>query len=72
MSDRRETVPAAAVARPRMPRWVKMLIALGAVVAVVVAVMLLAGGDHSPQRHTGGGDAAQHTPPPGITHGEQP
>jgi hypothetical protein len=40
---------------PRMPRWVKLSLILGAVlVLLVVAVMLLAGGGHGPSRHTPG------------------
>jgi hypothetical protein len=72
MSDQLDTQPAASAAPPRMPRWVKVLIAVGAVVAVVVVVMLAVGGEHSPQRHFGGDNVPEHTPPPGITHGEQP
>lgn len=72
MSDPPDTRPAAPAAPPRMPRWVKVVIAVGAVVAVAVVVMLAVGGEHSPQRHFGGDNAPERTPPPVITHGEQP
>lgn len=41
-------------ATPGMPRWVKTLIVLAALVAVLVVVGLLTGG-HGPGRHLGSG-----------------
>ena len=40
---------------PRMPRWVKLSLILGAVlVLAVVIAMLIAGGGHGPSRHAPG------------------
>lgn len=73
MSEQLDTPPPAPGREPRMPRWVKVLMGVGAVIAVALVVMLVVGGEHSPQRHLGGGSSApEHTPPPGVTHGEQP
>lgn len=72
MSDQLEEQPARHEAPPRMPRWVKVLIGVAVVVVVAVVVMLLVGGEHSPQRHLGGGSTSgEHTPPPGMTHGDE-
>jgi hypothetical protein len=68
-------------ARPKVPRWVKVLAIIAVVVALaVVVVMKLSGGQHGPGRHLPGGSGGEapaptvpggggHTPPPGIDHG---
>lgn len=46
---------------PGMPRWVKLSLVLGAIIAVaVVAVLLLGGGQHGPARHSALGDLHGH------------
>jgi hypothetical protein len=40
--------------RPGMPRWVKAMLLVAAVLALAVAaVMALSGGEHGPGRHAG-------------------
>jgi hypothetical protein len=68
-------------AKPKVPRWVKVLAIIAVVVAVaVVVVMKISGGQHGPGRHLPGGSGVEapaptvpggggHTPPPGIDHG---
>ena len=34
-----------------MPRWVKVFVVVGAVIAVLAVVSLVAGGEHGPGRH---------------------
>lgn len=59
-----------------MPRWVKVFVIAGVVVALVVtAVLTLSGGGHGPGRHVPGGDGGAvenpgggHQPPPGMDH----
>jgi hypothetical protein len=44
---------------PRMPRWVKLSLILGAaLVLVIVIVMLIVGGGHGPSRHASGVQAS--------------
>lgn len=51
---------------PGMPRWVKIVAVVGAVLVLAAAGLALAGGEHSPGRHLGGDDPAPgHTAPPG-------
>lgn len=38
---------------PGMPRWVKVFVAIAALLVLVVVVMLLLGSDHGPGMHTG-------------------
>ena len=58
---------------PRAPTWAKIAGIVAAVIVVLVIIMLVVGGEHSPRRHFGGEPSvAEHTPPPGTTHGEQP
>jgi hypothetical protein len=46
-------------AKPRIPRWVKVMAIIAIVIAVlVVVVMKLSGGQHGPGRHLPGGSSA--------------
>jgi len=74
MADQIDAAPPATPAGPPgAPRWAKLAGVIAAVIVVLVVAMLVTGGDHSPSRHLVGGSApADHTPPPGVTHGEQP
>ena len=47
-----------------MPRWVKVLgIVVAVVVLLVVALMFVGGGEHGPGRHAPSGDAGGQVPP---------
>lgn len=55
-------------ARAGTPRWVKVFVVIGAVLAVLLVVGLVFGkGEHGPGRHGGGGDGREtptsHGPP---------
>ena len=55
MSD--ETQPGGGAAEeqpPGAPRWVKITIAVAAVLVLAALVVALAGGEHGPGRHFGG------------------
>lgn len=72
MSDPVEDHPEPVSSPPRAPRWVKVAGVIAGVIVILVLVALIAGGEHSPRRHFGGEPSAPaHTPPPGVTHGEQ-
>jgi hypothetical protein len=72
-------VPPIPEAKPRTPRWVKvMALAAIAIAVLLVVVMKLSGGQHGPARHLPGGggsspgvveDGGGHRPPPGVDHG---
>jgi hypothetical protein len=51
--------PAQPSARPRAPRWVRVLAGVGALLATAVVVLLLAG--HGPDRHVPHGLSAGHS-----------
>ena len=55
------------------PRWVKVSGAIALVVIVLFVVLALTGrgGEHGPGRHAPSAGPVGHTPPPGVTHGEQ-
>ena len=51
-----------------MPRWVKVFIAIGIVLAAALAVTAIAGVDHGPGLHTPSEDETEHVPP--VDHGQ--
>jgi hypothetical protein len=55
-----------------MPRWVKLVGIIVAVLALLVVVMLLIGGGHGPRRHTLSGDIRGQVPPASIAAGDAP
>ena len=48
---------------PGMPRWVKVIAVVAALVVLVLVVGKLAGGNHGPGRHAPGGHGASITAP---------
>jgi hypothetical protein len=55
----------------RIPRWVKVVGIILAVVALLAVIMLLVGGGHSPRRHGSSGPGRQ-APPAAMTDVHQP
>ena len=54
------------------PRWVKVFGIVALVVVVLfIVVLLVGGGEHGPGRHSPSSDPGVHTPPAGVTHGDQ-
>jgi uncharacterized cupredoxin-like copper-binding protein len=64
-ANRISGAPGIGAGRPRMPRWVKVFVAIGIVLAVLLLLMLtgVLGEGHSPRRHFGG---AQTSNDPGT------
>ena len=57
------TEPGSAARAPRMPRWVKVFVVIGAVLVVFVVLRLAGiGGNHGPGRHQGGAPASVPSP----------
>ncbi len=54
-----------------IPRWVKVIGIILAVVALLAVIMLLVGGGHSPRRHGSSGPGGQ-APPAAVTDVHQP
>jgi uncharacterized cupredoxin-like copper-binding protein len=56
-ANRISGAPGTGNGRPRMPRWVKVFVAIGIVLAALLLLMLtgVLGEGHSPRRHFGGG-----------------
>lgn len=54
-------------AKPRTPRWVKVLATIGLIAVVAVVVLVLSGGNHGPGRHAGAPQET-HQPPSGVPH----
>jgi hypothetical protein len=67
-------------APPGTPRWVKVTAIAALVLVLVLILMMLAGGEHGPGRHLGGGDepsasqgeGGQHSPPSDAPGGHEP
>jgi len=54
------------------PRWVKVFgIVVLVVVVLFIVVLLVGGGEHGPGRHSSSSDPRGHTPPAGVTQGDQ-
>lgn len=62
-ADPHDTSTGADQSPPGVPRWLKVLLVVGAVLLVlVVLAMVVVGGDHGPGRHTMSGSAIADAP----------